>query len=99
MVDEGIKGADKVQKLNDNPSKLLGTLLVGNNIVNIASSSIATAVSIKILGAEGGYISTIVMTIIILYLWRNHTQNFSFTEFRKNFFNSCTYYICNLNNF
>ncbi|GAA0121439.1 MAG: HlyC/CorC family transporter [Clostridium argentinense] len=66
MVDEGIKGADKVQKLNDNPSKLLGTLLVGNNIVNIASSSIATAVSIKILGAEGVAISTIVMTIIIL---------------------------------
>ncbi len=66
MVDEGVKGANKVQKLNDDPSKLLGTLLVGNNIVNIASSSIATAVAIKMLGSEGVAIATIVMTIVIL---------------------------------
>ncbi|WP_291566525.1 MULTISPECIES: HlyC/CorC family transporter [unclassified Clostridium] len=66
MVDEGVKGANKVQELNDDPSKLLGTLLVGNNIVNIASSSIATAVAIKMLGSEGVAIATIVMTIVIL---------------------------------
>ncbi|HCQ88444.1 MAG TPA: hemolysin [Clostridium sp.] len=66
MVDEGVKGANKVQELNDDSSKLLGTLLVGNNIVNIASSSIATAVAIKMLGSEGVAIATIVMTIVIL---------------------------------
>ncbi len=43
MVDEGIKHADVVKGLKDNPHRLLVTILVGNNIVNIAMSSIATA--------------------------------------------------------
>jgi len=43
MVDEGVKHATVVKGLKDNPHRLLVTILVGNNIVNIAMSSIATA--------------------------------------------------------
>ncbi len=43
LVDEGVKNAKTVKKLKDNPHRLLVTILVGNNIVNIAMSSIATA--------------------------------------------------------
>jgi len=43
MVDEGVKHANTVKGLKDNPHRLLVTILVGNNIVNIAMSSIATA--------------------------------------------------------
>ncbi len=43
LVDEGVKNAQTVKTLKDNPHRLLVTILVGNNIVNIAMSSIATA--------------------------------------------------------
>jgi len=42
LVEEGRPGADTVKQLKDNPHRLLVTILVGNNIVNIAMSSIAT---------------------------------------------------------
>lgn len=42
LVDEGRKGAKTLKKLKDNPHRLLVTILVGNNIVNIAMSSLAT---------------------------------------------------------
>jgi CBS domain containing-hemolysin-like protein len=44
MVEDGIPGAETVNRLKSNPHRLLITILVGNNIVNIAMSSIATAI-------------------------------------------------------
>ena len=44
MVENGIPGAETVNRLKSNPHRLLITILVGNNIVNIAMSSIATAI-------------------------------------------------------
>jgi putative hemolysin len=66
MVDEKVKGADKVEKLIENPSRLLGTILVGNNIANIFASSLATAIAINMLGPEGVGIATAVMTILVI---------------------------------
>ncbi|GAB7019017.1 hemolysin family protein [Halostagnicola bangensis] len=43
MVEEGVPGAELVKSLKEDPHRLLVTILVGNNIVNIAMSSIATA--------------------------------------------------------
>ncbi|QHS17003.1 hemolysin family protein [Halopenitus persicus] len=43
LVEEGVRGARTVQKLRENPHRLLVTILVGNNIVNIATSAIATS--------------------------------------------------------
>ena len=42
MLEEKVRGASAINQLRENPSKLLGTILVGNNIVNIGASSIAT---------------------------------------------------------
>ena len=67
MVEEGVKGARLLQKLLDDPNKLLGAILIGNNIVNIAASSIATTLATKILGGESGVaIATGVMTVLVL---------------------------------
>ncbi len=66
MVDENIKGAKLVQKLVENPNKLIGSVLVGNNIANIASSSIATALTMELFKGNAVAIVTIVMTILIL---------------------------------
>lgn len=66
MVDENIAGAHKIQKLLKNPSKLLGAILVGNNIVNIGASALATSLAIDQYGSTGVGIATGVMTIMVL---------------------------------
>ena len=43
LVDEGVRGAKTIRSLKQNPHRLLVTILVGNNIVNVAMTSIATA--------------------------------------------------------
>ena len=66
MVESEIKGAARIDKLLKNPSKLLGAILVGNNIANIGSSALATSIAIDYWGATGVAISTAVMTILVL---------------------------------
>lgn len=66
MVDEGVKGAKLVAKLTEDPNRLLGAILIGNNIVNIGASAIATSVAIKAFGEGGVGIVTVVMTILVL---------------------------------
>ncbi len=60
------KLALKVKKVLDDQSSLISTILIGNNLVNIAASSISTYLFIKYFGESGVIYSTIVMTIIIL---------------------------------
>ena len=54
MVDEKVKNADKIQRLLDNPSKLLSTILVGNNLVNNGASALTTALAIQIFHGDAG---------------------------------------------
>lgn len=66
MVEEGVKGAKLVEKLTEDPNKLLGAILIGNNIVNIGASSLATILATNIFGSGGVGIATGVMTILVL---------------------------------
>lgn len=66
MASNGNKRAELVLKLAENYDKLLSTILIGNNIVNIASSSIATVLFVKWLGNTGVSVSTAAMTILVL---------------------------------
>lgn len=67
MVEEGVKGAKLVEKLTEDPNKLLGAILIGNNIVNIGASSIATSLAVKIISNDSGVaIATAVMTVLVL---------------------------------
>ncbi|MEG1003681.1 HlyC/CorC family transporter [Clostridium sp.] len=68
MVEEGVRGAKLVEKLIEDPNKLLGAILIGNNIVNIGASSIATSLAVKLFnGSESAIaISTAVMTVLVL---------------------------------
>lgn len=67
-ADNGDKKAGKVLKLAENYDKLITTVLVGNNIVNILASSIATVLFISILKDNnlGSTVSTVVMTVVVL---------------------------------
>ena len=66
MVDSQIYGAERINKLLKNPSKLLGAILVGNNVANIGASALATSLAIKYLGDSGVGIATAIMTILVL---------------------------------
>ena len=66
MVEENVKGSKLVQKLLEEPNKLLGAILIGNNTVNIGASAIATSLSLSLFGDKGAAIATGVMTVLIL---------------------------------
>lgn len=65
-AEEGDKKAKKVLKVADDYDKTISTILIGNNIVNIASSSLATVLLLKLFPQNGALISTVVMTVIVL---------------------------------
>ncbi|MFT6464336.1 HlyC/CorC family transporter [Halopseudomonas laoshanensis] len=66
LTKEGHKAARRASKLLERPDRLLGTILVGNNIVNILAASIATVIATQIWGEAGIAIATIGLTIVIL---------------------------------
>jgi Mg2+/Co2+ transporter CorB len=61
------KGAKRVSKLLKRPDRLIGLILIGNNLVNIAAASIATVIGIRYFGdVYGMLVSTVVLTLVIL---------------------------------
>jgi len=60
------KNAHLLKKLHDNMQTTISTILIGNNIVNIAASSIATILFTNIFHQNGALISTVVMTVFVL---------------------------------
>ena len=66
MVEDNVKNAKLVEKLVENPQRLLGSILVGNNLVNIGASSLATTIAYDSLGSSGVALATGVMTLLVL---------------------------------
>lgn len=63
---EGNKKAALVNKIRERQEQLIGALLLGNNLVNILASALATSVLIKIFGETGVVYATLVMTMLVL---------------------------------
>ena len=66
LQEEGEKKADLVLFMLDNQNKLISALLVGNNIVNIGSSALATKMATEAFGNAGVGIATGIMTLLVL---------------------------------
>ena len=67
MAEKGNKRAQKTLRLAENYDKLISTILIGNNIVNIACASISTLLFIDLINEQSGpAISTLVTTVIVL---------------------------------
>ncbi|WP_200813100.1 hemolysin family protein [Helcococcus massiliensis] len=66
LVKQGDKKAKKTLKLHDRYDDLLSTILIGNNLVNITASAVATVFFVNIFPLYGALISTIVTTILLL---------------------------------
>jgi Mg2+/Co2+ transporter CorB len=66
LANEGHRAARIAQNLLLKPDRLIGLILLGNNLVNILAASIATVVGIRLFGDNGLWISTLVMTLVVL---------------------------------
>lgn len=66
MAEEGNPRAILTRRLMDQPSKLISTILIGNNVVNIGATALATSLAIKTFGSTGAGIATGGMTFFVL---------------------------------
>ncbi|MCG6976268.1 MAG: HlyC/CorC family transporter [Acidiferrobacterales bacterium] len=66
LVESGHRGARVVDALLARPDRLLGIILLGNNFVNIAASSVATILAIRLYGEAGILAAAVLLTIVIL---------------------------------
>ncbi len=66
LANKGHRGAKLAQKLLKTPDRLIGLILLGNNLVNILAASIATVIGIRLWGAAGVWIASLALTVVIL---------------------------------
>jgi len=66
LAKQGHRGARTAQKLLQKPDRLIGLILLGNNLVNILAASIATVIGIRLFGSNGIWIASMVMTVVVL---------------------------------
>ncbi len=60
------RGAKRASKLLERPDRLIGLILIGNNLVNILASAIATIIAIRLWGTAGIFAATLILTLVIL---------------------------------
>ncbi len=66
LADDGNKGAKRVLDILESPGKMLSTILIGNNIVNISATSLATTFTIDVFGNVYVGVATGILTIVVL---------------------------------
>ena len=66
QADKGSSGANAAMQVTEDSERMIGALLLGNNIVNILSAALATALFTRLLGDGGVAIATLVMTVLVL---------------------------------
>ncbi len=66
MAKKGSKGAQKALSLTDDNERLIGAVLLGNNLVNILAAALATSLFTMLYGSSGVAVATVVMTLLVL---------------------------------
>ena len=66
LSEAGNKKADRVLRVTENQGKMLSAILIGNNVVNLSASSLATSIAIERFGSVGAGIATGILTLLIL---------------------------------
>ncbi len=66
LVKQKRRNADRLARLKENPHRLLQTILIGNNVVNIGAAAIATKLSLELFGEPGVAIATGIVTFLVL---------------------------------
>ena len=65
-ADKGGKGAQRALDITEDSERLIGSVLLGNNVVNILATSLATALLTKVFGQNGVAAATLIMTLLVL---------------------------------
>lgn len=65
-ADRGEKGAAKALEITEDNERLIGSVLLGNNLVNILATSLATALFTRLFGESGVALATLIMTLLVL---------------------------------
>ncbi|SFG05536.1 Mg2+ and Co2+ transporter CorB, contains DUF21, CBS pair, and CorC-HlyC domains [Palleronia marisminoris] len=66
LADKGNKGAERALHITEDNERLIGSVLLGNNLVNILATSLATALFTRMLGESGVAFATLIMTLLVL---------------------------------
>ena len=66
QADKGSKGADRALAITEDNERLIGSVLLGNNLVNILAAALATALFTRLFGESGVALATLVMTLLVL---------------------------------
>ena len=66
QADKGSKGAERALQITEDNERLIGSVLLGNNLVNILATSLATTVFLRLFGENGVAYATLAMTLLVL---------------------------------
>jgi len=80
---EGDKRAALTNKIRDQKDRMIGALLLGNNLVNILASALATSVLIKLFGESGVIYATLIMTLLVLIFAEVLPKTYAFHNAEK----------------
>jgi CBS domain containing-hemolysin-like protein len=66
LAEGGHRGAKIAHYLRSNPQRLLSTILIGNNLANIAAASLATLIALRLFGSQAVAVATALLTLVVL---------------------------------
>jgi Mg2+/Co2+ transporter CorB len=82
-ADKGSRGAQQALEVTEDNERLIGSVLLGNNVVNILATSLATALLTKIFGQNGVAFATLIMTLLVLIFAEVLPKTYSITNPEK----------------
>jgi Mg2+/Co2+ transporter CorB len=82
-ADKGDKGAARALRVTDDSERLIGSILLGNNLVNILATSLATALFTRAFGESGVAMATLVMTLLVLIFAEVLPKTYAITNAEK----------------
>ncbi|SHE91722.1 Mg2+ and Co2+ transporter CorB, contains DUF21, CBS pair, and CorC-HlyC domains [Ruegeria intermedia] len=83
QADKGSRGAKKALEITDDNERLIGSVLLGNNLVNILAASLATALFTRLFGESGVALATLVMTLLVLIFAEVLPKTYAITNAEK----------------
>ena len=83
QADKGSRGAKKALEITEDNERLIGSVLLGNNLVNILAASLATALFTRLFGESGVALATLVMTLLVLIFAEVLPKTYAITNSEK----------------
>lgn len=83
IADKGNRGAERALKITEDNERLIGSVLLGNNLVNILAASLATSIFTRAFGESGVALATLVMTLLVLIFAEVLPKTYAITNSEK----------------